>query len=194
MIPFSANRPFPFSIWVSKLFWHFRTLLISHFHVVIIPTLHEIFTWGSLNMYAIYTERVRGETAQEGNRVDAGLQQSCYFAQIESQWHSLSISQQMPLSTKTPEESLVHPAVCITAESEDSMTVTSTTYFSVLLSVDRLLLDPTWGWYKSMLDFQAGNRAPWALSSFSLSCGCCCSVAMTFKAWGKTVNTVFFSK
>lgn len=49
----------------------------------------------------------------------------------------------MHLSTRIPEEALVHPAVYITAESEDSMTVTSTMYFSVLLSVDRLLTDPT---------------------------------------------------
>ena len=39
MIPFSPNRPSPLSTWVSKLFWHSRSLLIFHFHVVFFPTL-----------------------------------------------------------------------------------------------------------------------------------------------------------
>lgn len=47
-------------------------------------TTADIFTWGNLNAYAIYREWFCGDTAQEGNRVDAGLQQSNYFAQIES--------------------------------------------------------------------------------------------------------------
>lgn len=79
---------FPNADGIPELFW---------FHIFMWPLFHSysygILTWGNLNLCVIYREWVCGGTAQEGNRVDAGLQQSCYFAQIESQWHSLSISQ-----------------------------------------------------------------------------------------------------
>lgn len=62
---------------------------------------------------------------------DAGLHQSCYFAQIECQWYPFSILLTHLKLHGNREHSAVYPSAHITAESEGSMTATFTFFLTL---------------------------------------------------------------
>lgn len=145
MIPFSTNGPLPFSIWVSKLRWHSRTLLISHFHVAIIPLLQLWHTHLGHSERGCYLQGMNLWRHCWGGKYSrcrtATKLLFCW------NWVPVTLIQYFTINAFKHQDtrgiSSAPSSVYLVAESEDSMTVTSTMYFSVLLSVDKLLLDPT---------------------------------------------------